>query len=60
MIGNGSCSIILVVEAVYSMDGHICPIQELLKIAREEMSASSLALLPDEAHATDTGPKGWR
>ena len=59
MIAAGSRSIIFAVESVYSMDGDICPIEELLEIAREEMSAGNYAFVLDEAHATGIlGPKG--
>ncbi|KAL9054324.1 MAG: hypothetical protein Q9162_004198, partial [Coniocarpon cinnabarinum] len=59
MIANGSRSIIIAVESVYSMDGDICPIEELLEIAREEMPANNFAFVLDEAHATGImGPKG--
>lgn len=59
MIANGSRSIIFAVESVYSMDGDICPIEELLEVAREEMPASNFAFVLDEAHATGImGPRG--
>ncbi|KAI0190589.1 5-aminolevulinate synthase [Astrocystis sublimbata] len=59
MIANGSRSIIFAVEAVYSMDGDVCPIEEMIEIAREEMPESNFAFILDEAHATGIiGPKG--
>lgn len=59
MIADGSRSIIFAVESVYSMDGDICPIEDLLEVAREEMSAGNYAFVLDEAHATGImGPRG--
>lgn len=59
MIKEGSRSILVSVESVYSMDGDICPLLELLEIAREICTKGNFAFIVDEAHATGIiGPKG--
>ena len=59
MIKDGSRSILVSVESVYSMDGDICPLLELLEIAREVCNKGNFAFIVDEAHATGIiGPKG--
>ena len=59
MIKDGSRSILVSVESVYSMDGDICPLLELLEIAREICSKGNFAFIVDEAHATGIiGPRG--
>lgn len=41
------------------MDGDICPLLELLEIAREICTKGNFAFIVDEAHATGIiGPKG--
>ncbi|KAJ9240195.1 hypothetical protein DTO169E5_3983 [Paecilomyces variotii] len=59
MIQDGSRSILVSVESVYSMDGDVCPLVEMLEIAREICPKKNFAFITDEAHATGiVGPKG--
>ena len=59
MIRDGLRSIIVSVESVYSMDGDMCPLVELLEIAREICPKGNAVFVVDEAHATGIlGPKG--
>ena len=59
MIRDGSRSIIVSVESVYSMDGDMCPLLEFLEIAREICPKGNAVFVVDEAHATGIiGPKG--
>jgi 8-amino-7-oxononanoate synthase len=59
MIQDGSRSILVSVESVYSMDGDVCPLVEMLEIAREICPKKNFAFIADEAHATGiVGPKG--
>ena len=59
MIRDGSRSIIVSVESVYSMDGDVCPLLELLEIAREICPKGNAVFVVDEAHATGIlGPRG--
>lgn len=59
LIKQGSRSIIVSVESVYSMDGDICPIKELLEISKEVCPQGNVVFCVDEAHGTGVlGPKG--
>jgi len=59
MIKDGSRSILVSVESVYSMDGDVCPLVEMLEIAREICPKGNFAFIADEAHATGiVGPRG--
>ncbi|KAJ5385784.1 aminotransferase [Penicillium cosmopolitanum] len=59
MIQDGSRSILVSIESVYSMDGDVCPLVEMLEIAREICPKKNFAFIADEAHATGiVGPKG--
>ena len=58
-IKQGSRSIIVSVESVYSMDGDICPLQEFFEVAKETCPKGNVVFCVDEAHATGIlGPKG--
>ena len=59
MIRDGSRSLIVSVESVYSMDGDVCPLLEMLEVAREICPKGNAVFIVDEAHATGIlGPKG--
>lgn len=59
MIADGSRSVLISVESVYSMDGDICPLLDMLQVARETYPKGNFELIVDEAHATGIlGPKG--
>lgn len=59
MIRDGSRSILVSVESVYSMDGDVCPLLEMLEVAREICPKGNAVFIVDEAHATGIlGPKG--
>lgn len=59
MIRDGSRSLLVSVESVYSMDGDVCPLLEMLEIAKEICSKDNAVFIVDEAHATGIlGPKG--
>lgn len=58
-IRDGSRSILVSVESVYSMDGDICPLEELLEAAKEVCPKGNAVFIVDEAHATGIiGPNG--
>lgn len=58
-IQDGTRSVLISVETVYSMDGDLCPIEEMLEIAREVCPKGNTAFIVDEAHATGVlGPNG--
>lgn len=59
MIADGSRSVLISVESVYSMDGDICPLLEMLEVAKEMCPLGNAVFIVDEAHATGIlGPKG--
>ena len=58
-IRQGKRSVFVAVEAVYSMDTDICPLQELTHAAKEMMPAGNAQFYMDEAHSTGViGPQG--
>lgn len=58
MIRDGSRSILISVESLYSMDGDICPLVEMLEVAKEMCPKGNAVFIVDEAHATGIlGPK---
>lgn len=59
LIKDGSRTVLISVESVYSMDGDVCPLREMLEISREVCPRKNFAFIVDEAHATGIiGPKG--
>ncbi|KAK3317262.1 putative aminotransferase [Cercophora scortea] len=59
MIADGTRSILISVESVYSMDGDICPLIEMIEVAKEMCPKGNAVFIVDEAHATGIlGPKG--
>ncbi|CAH0005056.1 unnamed protein product [Clonostachys byssicola] len=58
-IRNGTRSVIVSVESVYSMDGDICILQELIDAAKEILTHDNALFIIDEAYGTGIlGPKG--
>lgn len=60
LIRDGSRTILVAVESVYSMDGDICPLLELMQAAKDVCGSKvSVEFIVDEAHATGIlGPNG--
>lgn len=59
MIRDGTRCILVAVESVYSMDGDVCPLRELVDIAKELCPKGNVEFIIDEAHGTGVvGPKG--
>jgi len=46
----GTRSILICVESVYSMEGDICPLQEMVQVVKEEFPLGNAQFLVDEAH----------
>lgn len=58
-IRDGSRCLLVAVESVYSMDGDVCPLPELLEVANEVCPKGNAVFIVDEAHATGIiGPNG--
>ncbi|KAG9240152.1 8-amino-7-oxononanoate synthase [Calycina marina] len=56
---TGSSSILIAVESVYCMDGDICPLDELVQVAKELFPLGNAQFIIDEAHSNGViGPKG--
>ncbi|KAI1173518.1 putative aminotransferase [Nemania sp. FL0916] len=59
MIKDGTRCILVAVESIYSMDGDVCPLRELVEVAREVCPKGNVEFIVDEAHSTGVlGPKG--
>lgn len=59
LIRQGKRCIIIAVESIYSMDGDVCPLQELLETSKELCPSGNAQFLVDEAHSTGViGPQG--
>ncbi|KAJ8130649.1 hypothetical protein O1611_g2978 [Lasiodiplodia mahajangana] len=56
---TGAKSILICVESVYSMEGDICPLKDLVATAKELFPAGNAQFIIDEAHSSGVlGPKG--
>ena len=59
LIQRGERCIIVAVETVYSMDGDVCPLKELVVVAKELFPEGNVQFFVDEAHSTGVvGEKG--
>ncbi|KAI5865997.1 hypothetical protein GGS23DRAFT_603436 [Durotheca rogersii] len=60
LIKRGKRSVLVAVESVYSMDGDVCPLQELVDAADDVFCEhGNIQFVIDEAHSTGLfGPKG--
>ncbi|OJJ30105.1 hypothetical protein ASPWEDRAFT_120806 [Aspergillus wentii DTO 134E9] len=58
-LAQGKGSVIIAIESVYSMDGDVSPVGEILKIAQEVFPLGNTEIFLDEAHSTGLmGPLG--
>lgn len=56
---TGDKSVLICVESVYSMEGDLCPLKELVAVAKEVFPNGSAQFVIDEAHGNGTlGPNG--
>lgn len=56
---NGSRNIFIGVESVYSMDGDVAPLQEIVSCVKRYLPKGNGYIIVDEAHATGViGPQG--
>lgn len=60
LVRQGKRSILVAVESIYSMDGDVCPLQELVDAAKEVSDGyGNIQFVVDEAHSVGViGPKG--
>jgi 8-amino-7-oxononanoate synthase len=58
-VQDGRRNVFLAVETVYSMDGDVAPLKEIVRLLQEMLPAGNGYLIVDEAHSTGVyGPKG--
>lgn len=58
-IANGRRNVFIAVEAVYSMDGDVAPLKEIVEIVHELLPRGNGHLIVDEAHSNGViGPNG--
>ncbi|KAM0255270.1 hypothetical protein ACHAQJ_005925 [Trichoderma viride] len=56
---SGTQSILVCVESIYSMDGDICPLKELVDVVKELFPLGNAQFFMDEAHSSGVlGPNG--
>jgi 8-amino-7-oxononanoate synthase len=60
LIREGKCSVLVAVESIYSMDGDICPLKELIDVGKGFCNAKGdIQFIVDEAHSVGViGPNG--
>ena len=59
LIRQGKRCVIVAVESVYSLDGDVCPLEELVEVVKEVLPDGNGQFLVDEAHSTGIiGPRG--
>jgi 8-amino-7-oxononanoate synthase len=57
--GREEGSVFIALDAVYSMDGDVAPLREMMDIADETLEIGRALFMVDEAHATGViGPEG--
>lgn len=59
-IKAGDSSILVAVESIYSMDGDVCPLKELIEVGKDvTQGKGNVQFIVDEAHAVGVlGPNG--
>ncbi|KDQ24796.1 hypothetical protein PLEOSDRAFT_33042 [Pleurotus ostreatus PC15] len=58
-LADGTCSLFLAVESLYSMDGTFAPLAEIVELFDQYFPRGNAHLVVDEAHATGIyGPQG--
>ncbi|TGO44023.1 hypothetical protein BCON_0648g00010 [Botryotinia convoluta] len=59
LFDSGLRNVLIAVESIYSMDGSICPIVEMIEVAKRLFPLGNAVFIIDEAHATGViGPRG--
>jgi 8-amino-7-oxononanoate synthase len=58
-IAEGNRNVFIAVESLYSMDGDVAPLKEIIQTMHKQFAHGNAYLIVDEAHATGVfGPKG--
>ena len=59
LVRDGERTVFIALEAVYSMDGDICPLAAIVNTTHTLLPHHNIAIIVDEAHATGVlGPRG--
>jgi 8-amino-7-oxononanoate synthase len=59
LVGKGPKNVFVAVESIYSMDGDLCPLNELVSAVEDVLPYGNGHVIVDEAHATGVlGPRG--
>jgi 7-keto-8-aminopelargonate synthetase-like enzyme len=59
LVGKGPKNVFVAVESIYSMDGDLCPLRELVETIEDVLPYGNGHVIVDEAHATGVlGPRG--
>jgi 8-amino-7-oxononanoate synthase len=58
-VKQGMCNVFVAVESIYSMDGDVAPLRDMLDVAEAILGAGRVHMIVDEAHSTGVlGPQG--
>jgi 8-amino-7-oxononanoate synthase len=58
-VRSGSCTVFVALETVYSMDGDVAPLQELLEVVENTLPKGCSQIFIDESHSAGVyGPEG--
>ena len=58
-ISSGTSTVLVSIESVYSMDGDVAPVEDLLQAAKDVLPLGNFQFFIDEAHSTGLmGPQG--
>ena len=60
LIRDGKRCVLVSVESVYSMDGDVAPLREMVQIGKEVLPDGNVSFIIDEAHSTGVIGKGGR
>ncbi|KAI4665812.1 uncharacterized protein J4E78_003277 [Alternaria triticimaculans] len=58
-VRDKSCNVFVALESIYSMDGDVCPLKEMVEVVEEVLGPERGYIVMDEAHSTGVlGPEG--
>ncbi|KAI4629521.1 uncharacterized protein J4E87_003785 [Alternaria ethzedia] len=58
-VRDKSCNVFVALESIYSMDGDVCPLKEMVEVIEEVLGPERGYIVMDEAHSTGVlGPEG--
>ncbi|KAH8639802.1 PLP-dependent transferase [Alternaria alternata] len=58
-VREGRCNVFVALESIYSMDGDVCPLKQMVEVVEEVLGHERGYIVMDEAHSTGVlGPEG--